>query len=312
MSDFLNTLERQLVDAVDARACHPRIGTRVRRVLGGRRRRAGLALAVALMAVAAALLASTLDRGSRQRSPLINSVRAGLGLPSRGHSRLSRLTVADPGGGPAWSMRIVRTATNLVCLQVGRLQHGRLRPLEGGVIGDGVVHLLPAPGPPPGVIGSGVVELGTPSVGRGELAPPPSGDCHPPGTVFSYPVGIAQAVVSSLPVAAAQARSIAVGLLGPDALSVAYRFDGRLRRQSVEPGTGAYLIVLPGSAAITAVVTYRSGVRVLRLGRQPLRSRAPAPRRSADRTASRRGGRARRARPGSAARGGRSGSSSSR
>jgi hypothetical protein len=266
MSDFLDLLERQLVDAVDARVSHTPANARARRVGSSGHRRAGVALAIALAAVAAALLLTTLDRGSRARTPLAQSVPAVSGLPSRGQSRLSRLTVADPGGGPAWGMRIVHTATNLVCLQIGRLEHGRLRALGGGVIGDGVVHLLPPPAPPPGVIGSGVVETRTPSVKPHGTMPLPDGHCHPSGTVFGYPVGAAQAAITSLRVADSRVRSVAFGLLGPDALSIAYRFDGHLHTQTVEAGTGAYLIVLQGSGAVSAAVTYRSGVRELRLG----------------------------------------------
>jgi hypothetical protein len=311
MSEFLDLLERQLVDAVEARVRRVPADARTRRVGSSGHRRAAVALAIALAALAAALLLTTLDRGSRARTPLAQSVPAVSGLPSRGQSRLSHLTVADPGGGPAWGMRIVHTATNLVCLQIGRLEHGRLRALGGGVIGDGVVHLL-APPAPPGVIGSGVLETRTPSVRPHGTMPPPGGDCHPSGTVFRYPVGVAQAAITSLLVADSRVRSVAFGLLGPDALSIAYRFDGHLRTQAVEAGTGAYLIVLPGSAAVSAAVTYRFGVRELRLGPRQARSPARAPLRSADRTASPRGARARRAPSGSAARGGRSGSWSSR
>ncbi len=254
MTDFLDALERQLVDAVDERTRRAPTGSRERRGAPSRRRLMQVAVTVAPVAVAALFLATALDGGSRSQSAGRRSVTAAVGLPLRGHSRLSSLTVADPAGGPAWGMRIVHTATNLVCLQIGRLEHGRLAPLEG-VMGDGVVHLLPPPAPPPGVIGSGVVEEAPRQASRPHHPSLRGGGCQPPGTVVSYPPGITQAAVASQRADASQARLISFGLLGPDARSVTYRFGGRSRTQAVEPGTGAYLIVLPATGAITAVAS---------------------------------------------------------
>jgi len=105
------------------------------------------------------------------------------------------------------------------------------------------------------VIGSGVVEEAPRQASRPHHPSLRGGGCQPPGTVVSYPPGITQAAVASQRADASQARLISFGLLGPDARSVTYRFGGRSRTQAVEPGTGAYLIVLPATGAITAVAS---------------------------------------------------------
>jgi hypothetical protein len=269
MTEFLDALERQLIEAVDRHARSAPVRSRERRGSAPRRRLVQAALALALAVVLVPLSSAVLGGGSRSRANHPRSGAHALGLPPRGHSRLSSLSVADPAGGPAWGMRIVHTGTNLFCLQIGRLDHGRLRPLAGAM-GDGVPHLpsppvlhLPPPlAPPLGVIGSGVVESQFPHVTYG--APRPGvGDCGAPGTVFSYDPGIEQVAASSQPAGYSQAHAISFGLLGPDALSVTYRVGGRSHTQAVEAGTGAYLVVLPHGGAITAV-TYRSGARACR------------------------------------------------
>jgi hypothetical protein len=178
-------------------------------------------------------------------------------------------------------MRVVHTGTNLYCLQIGRFVHGRLRPLAG-MKGDGApngpsaaaLRRLPPSVSPRGVIGSGVVEIPFPHVTY-STPRPGLGDCGAPGTAFSYDPGVEQVAAPSQPAGYTQARAILFGLLGPDALSVTYRVGGRSHTQAVEAGTGAYLILLARSGAITAV-TYRSGVGYARIPtrREPTRERA--------------------------------------
>ncbi len=300
MTDFLDTLERQLIDAVERRAGQapapvaraltpglsatgrlgrgqaargksPRTPARPPGRIGPRRIALGGLLSALVVGIVALVAAGVLGGGSRARQPARSSARAvralsarGLsarGLPSLGHSRLARLNVADPAGGAPWGMRIVHTAANLVCLQIGQLERGRLRPL-GGVDGDGLVHVLPPPAPPSGVIGNGLVESQLEPAAPRRVHPPDVESCKPAGAVLlGYGFGSALHAPSGLRAGGlSRGRTIAFGLLGPDALSVRYRFDGRLRSQPVERGTGAYLIVLPAASTTgTIAVTSRDG-----------------------------------------------------
>jgi RNA polymerase sigma factor (sigma-70 family) len=270
---LLELLSAQQLDALRARILDERDYAQIARELRCSeavvRKRVSRALrTLALVAVLVLLASTVLGGGSRSRAtrPRPRSAAIALGLPPRGRSRLSSLSVADPAGGPAWGMRVVHTGTNLYCLQIGRFVHGRLRPLAG-MKGDGApngpsaaaLRRLPPSVSPRGVIGSGVVEIPFPHVTY-STPRPGLGDCGAPGTAFSYDPGVEQVAAPSRPAGYTQARAILFGLLGPDALSVTYRVGGRSHTQAVEAGTGAYLIVLPRSGAITAV-TYRSGAR---------------------------------------------------
>jgi hypothetical protein len=289
MTDFLDALERQLIDAVERHAGEA-VELSKRRRRSSRphsaRSRAGIAPPPSLprpiaLGVAASLLATVVALvvagvlGSRShglRAARHPSPSAAVGLPARGHSRLASLSVADPGGGEPWGMRIVRTATNLVCLQVGRLERGRsltLRELDRAA-GDGVVRTLAPPAPPAGVIGNGLVETRAQQSGPRPL-PPASERCRPAGSEL---VDYAAGVVPKAPggrARSSQPRIVAYGLLGPDALSVSYRLRGRSTLQPVEPGTGAYLIVLPQAAIDARIeVTYRHAGRTCRMAVEPV------------------------------------------
>lgn len=286
MTDFLDALERQLLDAVDRhaadtarlrdephasqrggttpgqRGAEPRWWSAAPRRWSSAPGRVALAVLAAALVAAAGLVASgALGGGSHSTLSAHRFPHVVGELPLRGHSRLSSLRVADPAGGAPWGMRIVHTATNLVCLQVGRLDGGRLRPL-GGVEGDGVLHLLPPPASPPGSIGNGLVENRVQHAGPPAGPSPALGNCHPASVIYA---GDGSAIAPPVFVSRQPGESVRVsfGLLGPRALSVGYHFHGRSRTQAVEAGTGAYLIVLPAAAAITTV-TYRVGTRTCR------------------------------------------------
>jgi hypothetical protein len=280
MTDFLGALEQQLIDAVERRAVGGRV--RPRGESGGssqsppmrdapglwqlvRSRRIALGLALGAFATLVALLAAgTFGGGSGARPAARSSALFVRALPSQGHSRLARLNVSDPVGGAPWGMRIVRTATNLVCLRIGQFAGAQLQAL-GGVEGDGVVHVRPPPAPGEGVIGNGLVESRVEHASPHGAQPSTIEACKPAGAeLIAYGSGVAlHAPGGSRPGGRSRRRTISFGLLGPDALSVTYRVRGRSRSQAVEPGTGAYLIVLPDAArdAIIAV-TYRSGATV--------------------------------------------------
>ena len=207
MTDFLDALGRQLVNAVNQHSHDARTGSvRRRRTIPLR----GIAIAVLLLLVITAVAlaaAGVLGTGSPVRPPPGSSPTAGIGIPARGESRLLSLSVPDPAGGLPWGMRIVHTTRDLVCVQIGRLYRGQLGLLgrDGAFGNDGRFHPLP-----PNAIaeypGSGSTVTG-------------AQDCNPPGVTFSDNAsGIpSSGVISHTTVAASEQRWISFGLLGAHA-----------------------------------------------------------------------------------------------
>jgi len=225
MTDFLDSLERQLVTAAAAPAGLRRpAARRVRRVTP-----VVVAFVVLVLTAAVALAASGLLNGSpvRPSGPLSPTV--GDGIPAPGGSRLLSLRVADPAGGLPWGLRIVHTTRGYVCLQVGRVQNGELGELgiDGAFNDDGRFHPLPAdvlPATGPAYPSSCVLPgqtFSTTQINYDRNASPPNGKVP----------------------AAADRRLMAFGLLGRHALRVTYRNGTRQRTTAAAPGSGAFLVV---------------------------------------------------------------------
>ncbi|MGO8907018.1 MAG: hypothetical protein ACLQMH_15565 [Solirubrobacteraceae bacterium] len=205
------------------------------RAARGRRRPLRMILTATLVALllAAAAVAATgvLRTGSAVRPGERLTPTAGFGVPAPGGSRILGVSFADPAGGPPWGMRVVHTTRDLVCIQLGRLYRGSLGVLglDGAFHDDGLFHPLP-----PDVIGR---QLGAAS-------------CQPEAVRVSLEVsGIPESglmpEIGNLGVLSRD-RWVSYGLLGPDAVSVTYSYQGSAHTVPVEPGTGAYVIVLPG------------------------------------------------------------------
>ena len=149
--------------------------------------------------------------------------------------------MADPAGGLAWGMRVVRTTRGLVCVQVGRLRDGRLGVLgqDGEFHDDGLFHELPA----------GVLDPYTCSqpgyyvLYRSEGLPA-SGAMPGPAKSCLYPGAPRRHHSDPRSCPAGDERMIAFGVLGPHARSVAYRQQGEMRTVATTGSLGAYLIVL--------------------------------------------------------------------
>lgn len=235
MTGFLEKLEQQLIEAVERpeAVSTPTRPARSRSVtLRAFALAAVIALALAAVALAAAgvLLPGSPVPGTPHLAPNV-----GLGVPAAGRSRLIASSAPDPAGGLPWSMRIVHTTRRLVCLQIGRLYHGQIGILgeQGAFHDDRRFHPLPANAISPGP----------------QLFP---SICHPDVETASFEAsGVPQsAELPKLgnPFSPIHERRLEFGLLGPNAVSVTYRRGDREITTPVEPGTGAYLIVLPSAS----------------------------------------------------------------
>lgn len=185
---------------------------------------------------------------------------AGAGLPLRGHSKLLSLRVPDPYGGLPWGMRVVQTTRGLVCVQIGRVQNGRLGELgiDGAYNDDGRFHPV-GPGVLPAYAG-GASEGGVTSErGSCVLA---DGDVTGNGEAWGSAVAAEFTGVSENAAFArtrgartqgppASLRDIAYGILGPHAVSVSYREGSATRTEPVVAGVGAYLIVKKAQSGAT-------------------------------------------------------------
>lgn len=148
--------------------------------------------------------------------------------------RLLPLRVPDPGGGPPWGIRVVRTRGGLLCAQVGRVRNGELGQLgvDGAFGGDGRFHIFA-----PDVFAE-VTVPGT--VGN-------DAQCVAAKETFSGIIdGLDRNAVDNpqrQTISLADRREIDYGLLGPHALAITYGQGARKLNRPVVRGLGAYLVV---------------------------------------------------------------------
>lgn len=256
----LPELHRQLVLAARreeqrAAARHAAVGDAGRgvpaRLLGAlgvnaRRTRLALASFVVLLSMTTIALAASgvIFTGSAVPGAHLHPG-SGVGVPA--DARLLALRVADPDGGLPWGMRVVRTSRQMICLQVGRVEHGQLGELgvDGAFDDDGEFHPLPADALPSASNGfersdlTMSCTLSGASMMSGKVAIPSS-------ALAQVAIGFgARRRLNAL--ARGDLRDVYFGALGPRAVSVSYREGGKQRTQRVVPGTGAYLIVQPSA-----------------------------------------------------------------
>jgi hypothetical protein len=254
VSDVLDLIGEELTRAARRQVQGSRPGRRTRQLTGrllaaphdGRRRAwwrsprpLGVVLAALVVSAGAAYGAVRLiGIGSpvRPTGPLNPAV--GEGIPAAGGSRLLALRVADPGGGPPWGVRIVHTTRGFVCLQVGRIEDGKLGELgiDDAFRDDGQFHPLP-----PDVLPNPAIGF---SVGDNAM-------CGVAGRTFSAMAFGVDRNAAPLTRRAAPPRryrrEISYGLLGPHALSVTYKTAHGQRTTPVERGTGVFLLVQHGA-----------------------------------------------------------------
>jgi len=243
MNDYLDELGRQLRLATDKH--HQDNRSQIARGPRISSPRLILVLTLAVLAIAAAALAATtiLQTGSPVKQPRGASSTAGVGIPVLGASRILPLREPDPAGGLPWGMRVIRTTRGLLCVQVGRVYHGRLGLLgrDGAFGNDGRFHPLSAD----------ALTAQPGSLGFGSLGPAGSiQTCGPPATTFSQSASEIQpsgVMPHTRIVPTGQQRWISYGILGPHAQTVVYLARGQQLSRAVLRPLGAYLIVLPGS-----------------------------------------------------------------
>jgi hypothetical protein len=240
MTDPYTSLGRTLAAAAERQEAH-RSGqdSGVRAWLSHRLNTAVVAAALLLAGGAVAVAATGVLTGSPVKPEVPSSPVLGNGLPVPDGPGLPVLRAADPDGGLPWGMRILSTTRGQVCVQVGRVQNGRLGELGlDGVFGDdGRFHVLAPDVLPPGYGGgSSTAECMT----RGEtlIYEDPTADRSAARLLPEEFGGHPQ-----LP-PLHDLRLLSFGLLGPHAVSVTYRTPAGLRTVPVSHPYGAFLIIM--------------------------------------------------------------------
>jgi hypothetical protein len=172
------------------------------------------------------------------------SANTGVGAPLPSSSPVLGLRVTDPTGGLPWGMRIVRTTRGEACLQVGRVLDGKIGVLGTGYAfhADGRFHTLS----PEDALGLNCVHVDA----HGHVI-----DVQGPMTVSADGLSLAESmsdrVRCDLPgqhdwgvrCPRSQLRLMAFGALGPDAVSLRVRFQGRSFDVKPYGADGVYLLV---------------------------------------------------------------------
>jgi len=255
MSSYFDRVEQGMSEAVERRMHRPRY----LRILGVARGRTLTVLFAALVVATPAVGAVTnwFGIGAPDRFPSQSpTIDAGRALP--GTSELLSLRVPDPRGGPPWGLRLVRTTRGDTCVQVGRVEDGRLGSLgiDDAWNNDHLFHPFPntSIGDTCGttdavgngfvnVAYTGVVASANPTAGA---TGPQARNCRPldegAGNAPLCPPG--------------SLRMVFMGLLGPDATSVIYQApDGSLRAEQTSGRDGAYLLVFTFNKSTCSLYT---------------------------------------------------------
>lgn len=244
---------------------------------------AGLSVAIA---VGVALLAVTVP--GHERAASNSGGAAGLG------NEHVVVKASDPSGGLPWGLRAVRTQRGQVCLQVGRLQGGRIGVLgqDGAWANDHRFHPIPAEGrgfggglnceapDRKGHVFINISDNDAVANASGDAAV--NGNAHGPAARVqlcpqSSSNGRPRPTLSS-PCPNGALRDLEYGMLGPEATTITYiAANGTRATQPISDPDGAYLIVRPhttptcpptcsqGSAGpllragVITTVTYRNG-----------------------------------------------------
>ncbi|MHB1539523.1 MAG: hypothetical protein ACYCYN_13675, partial [Solirubrobacteraceae bacterium] len=238
-----------------------------------RRGRVAAPLALAVVALAGAGGTLLFATGSPVPSWFVLPANpdTGLGQIVPASASLLPIRVADPGGGPPWGMRVIETTRGEACLQGGRVVEGSLGGLGVGYAfnADGRFHpfepadavssnscaTLDARGSAFQPNGPQIVTADGVSLAGENVAPSDRAKCNLPDIQDA-----------SVRCPQSELREVAMGMLGPEATSIAVEVPGQ-RSFTVTPygPDGAYLIVLPAppdanpAAAAPPAASYSPG-----------------------------------------------------
>ena len=156
----------------------------------------------------------------------------------------------DPAGGLRWGLRLIQKRPLAACVQIGRVQDGRIGALgqDGSFRNDGRFHPIPVTQNFPCDRTDASGHLFVDVFERETVASAASG-VHGPGCVASQPPSVVLRRHPGPRVAICprrDLRDIAYGVLGPDAVSITYRLAGRQHTERTGRD-GAYIVVLPVS-----------------------------------------------------------------
>ncbi|MET0602896.1 MAG: hypothetical protein ABW167_12990 [Baekduia sp.] len=224
--------------AVRQLAAEPSVPSHRHRRWPGRTLAATLLAAVTVTGAASWAATSLLSSGSpvpfQRGAPIAGQAH---GAPIPGTVKLLADDVADPDGGPPWGLRYWETDRKYACVQVGRVDRGKLGQVSGKVFHElrlGVTR---------GILGGcfaldggghAFTAIHTDSLRGAQATVCPEG--FMPGTVLKGLHG--RKVRCPEP-----ERTIDFGLLGPNAQRLTYRAGGRERTVAPLGGVGAYLVV---------------------------------------------------------------------
>jgi hypothetical protein len=263
VSEVFDELESQLRSAVRARR-----GARPSWLRRGHRRTSAVVLVAMLLICAGALAAGGVIRlGSPAKLPFstLGNAHEGYGALVPGTVRVLPIAAPDPAGGPDWGMRVLSTTRGEGCLQIGRLLDGKLGALgqDHAFGNDGRFHALPVSA---AFDSNGCALLD----GKGRLFTNVTADERAasawigtggrlggcvPATAGPYEKGLrltrrekAQGLKPFPICRQADLRNIYYGLLGPEAQSITYVFEGKRHTLPTVGSDGAYLFVTRASA----------------------------------------------------------------
>lgn len=242
-SDPYDLLERELVGAVERRAVLnvAPASPRARRGRHGRRLFLGAVAAALTVGAGAWAASSLLSSGDpvpyRYGTPPSADVHYGTAVPGS----IAMLTdeVPDPDGGLPWGLRTFKTNRGFGCIQVGRVQEGKLGVLalesrRGAVSERGLFHELR-----PAVTGQATSCVQLDGAENAFVA------LH---TVLTTDVTTTPCAYNSVERSKSRCppgtlRTVDAGLLGPRAASLAYRNDGHRETAQALGTPGGYLVV---------------------------------------------------------------------
>ncbi len=240
MSDYFDRVEQGMREAV-RRGAHVPWYSRLR----PRPSRPVTVVVACLLATGSALAATGVLRTGEPVGATVGAIpNADEGVTIPGSAHLLGLRVPDPDGGPPWGLRVLRTTRGLMCLQVGRVDDGRIGVLgqNGAFDNDGAFHPL------------SVNFLN----GRGCGTEDAHGDAFVNEQLHGTPAsaltsdqqhtagGCYTANSPSRSCPPSDLRDVYFGLLGPDAVSITHVTPtGDIATTPTAGRDGAYLIVLP-------------------------------------------------------------------